>query len=247
MGPDEQTTHASGYTGWKGWDAAKFAMLTRSDVDYFSREMREIVRQGPVRRVLEIGFGNGAFLSYCRSQEWDITGTELLPELVEVARAKGYDAYPADAIATLPDGAFDLVVAFDVFEHIPPDQSIDFLRSLSSKLTSDGVLLLRFPNVDTWIGNPLQYGDVTHVNAIGALKMQYYAGEAGLEIRRLRATKRRGFRSSVIHGLHAYTAGVAIKAIAGITKALYFPDLPVVLSSSSVVCFLGKARAGDSR
>ena len=91
-----------------------------------------------------------------------------------------------------PDGSFDLIVAFDVFEHIDPHESIGFLRTLTSKLADGGALLLRFPNVDTWIGNPFQYGDVTHVNAIGALKMQYYAKEAGLAILRLRGAKRRG-------------------------------------------------------
>lgn len=243
MGPDETTTRASGYADWKGWNASHFGVLARGDADYFSREVREIVRRRPVHRVLEIGFGNGVFLSYCRSQGWDVAGTELLPELVEMAKAGGFRAYTADELSQLPDRGFDIIVAFDVFEHVPPDQSIEFLTAISAKLADDGALLLRFPNVDTWIGNPLQYGDVTHVNAIGVLKMQYYAERSGLTIRRLRGAKRRGFRTSIIHGVHAYTAGVAIKLIAGLAKALYFPDLPVVLSSSTVVCTLEKSGA----
>jgi SAM-dependent methyltransferase len=242
MDLDDQTAHASGYSDWKGWGSADFGRMARGDADHFSRELREIARRTPIRRVLEIGFGNGVFLSYCRSQGWDVTGTELLPELVASARAAGYSAYPANELPNLPDGSFDLVVALDVFEHIPPDQSIDFLQTISAKLTADGALLLRFPNVDTWIGNPLQYGDVTHVNAVGALKIHYYAGETGLAVSRIRAAKRRGFHTSVIHGLHAYTAGILIKVSAGIAKALYFPDLPVVLSSSTLVCVLRKAQ-----
>lgn len=241
MGPDDQTTPASGYADWKGWGASGFGRMSRGDADYFSRETREIVRRKPIGRVLEVGFGNGVFLSYCRSQGWNVTGTELLPELVEIARAAGFDAYRADELPNLPDGEFDLVVALDVFEHIPPEHSIAFLRAVSDKLSADGALLLRFPNVDTWIGNPLQYGDVTHVNAIGALKMQYYATETGLVLQRVRAAKRRGFRTSVVHGVHRYTAGVAIKAGAAVAKALYFPDLPVVLSSSALVCILKRA------
>lgn len=242
MGRNERSTLPSGYTDWKGWNGAGFGRMSRGDIDYFSRETREIVRQRPIAKVLEIGFGNGVFLSYCRSQGWDVTGTELLPELVESARTAEFDAHPADELSNLPDGVFDLIVALDVFEHIPPDESIGFLRTIADKLSPDGAIMLRFPNVDTWIGNPLQYGDVTHVNAIGVLKMQYYAAEAGLVLERVRAAKRRGFRTSVVHGMHRYTAGVAIKAGAAVAKALYFPDLPVVLSSSALVCILKQSR-----
>lgn len=230
----------SGYVNWKGWDAGRFGAVTRGEVDYFARETRGAFRRGSRPSVLEIGFGNGTFLSYCRSMGWSVTGTELLPELVETARAAGYDAVAADRLDALPDASFDLIVAFDVFEHIPPERSTDFLAQLSSKLRADGRMLLRYPNADSWIGNPFQYGDATHVNAIGALKMQYYAGEAGLEIVRMRATRRRGFRTSVIHGLHRYTAGVLVKVVAGVAKAMYFPDVRVVLSSSNVVTLLRK-------
>lgn len=232
------TNSATPYAGWKGWTATGFGQLTRGDDDYFRREVREIARRSAVRRVLEVGFGNGTFLAYCRSQHWDVTGTELLTELVDFARTGGFDAYTADELSILPDAAYDLVVALDVFEHIPPDSSVEFLTALAAKIAPGGALLLRFPNADSWIGNPLQNGDATHVNAIGALKMQFYAQEAGLRVVRLRATKRRGFRTSLVHGVHRYTAGVAIKAIAGVAKALYFPSLPVVLSSPAVVCIL---------
>jgi SAM-dependent methyltransferase len=229
-----------GYMSWKGWDADGFGVLSRGDSDYFSRETRDAIQRGSVPRVLEIGFGNGTFLAYCRSVGWSVTGTELLPELVELATEAGYRAVAADRLDTLADASFDLVVAFDVFEHIPPEHSIAFLTQLASKLRDDGRILLRYPNADTWIGNPFQHGDVTHVNAIGALKMEYYAGEANLEIVRMRATKRRGFRTSIIHGLHAYTAGVLIKAASGLAKVMYFPDVRVVLSSSNVVTLLRK-------
>ncbi|WP_448809366.1 class I SAM-dependent methyltransferase [Agromyces bauzanensis] len=231
---------AAGYVEWKGWGADGFGKISPGDSDYFSRELRRVVRRRPVRRVLEIGFGNGVFLGYCRSQGWSVVGTELLPELVDMARNAGFEAYGESGLSSLPDESFDLVVALDVFEHIQPEQSVAFLQTITSKLVRGGALFLRFPNADSWIGNPFQYGDVTHVNAIGALKVEYYANAAGLEVVELRATRRRGFRTSVIHGVHAYTAGVAVKLIAGIAKALYFPDLRVVLSSSNVVCVLRK-------
>ena len=229
---------AEGYADWKGWGGETFGALTRGDADYFSREVRDVARNRPIRRVLEIGYGNGAFLNFCRGRGWQVTGVELLPELVQAATESGFDAVSNDQLDSLPDASFDAVFAFDVFEHIPPEASIDFLRSLRAKLRPGGAIMLRYPNADTWIGNPFQHGDVTHVNAIGALKMGYYCDTVGLDLVTLRATKRRGFAVSPVHGIHALTAGTLAKVVAGVQKAIYFPDLRVVLSSSSVICVL---------
>ncbi|ANJ27671.1 class I SAM-dependent methyltransferase [Agromyces aureus] len=235
MAPDDP---AEGYSDWKGWTADTFGHLSRGDDDYYAREVRDATRRTSIGTVLEIGFGNGAFLAFCRSRGWDVTGVELLPELVEAAKAAGFAAYPSDRLDEVPDASFDAVFAFDVFEHIPPEASVEFLRTLKAKLRPGGVLVLRYPNVDTWIGNPFQFGDVTHVNAIGALKMGYYADTVGFDLVILRATKRRGFAVSPIHGVHALTAGVLAKIVAGVAKAVYFPDIRVVLSSSSVISIL---------
>lgn len=78
--------------------------------------------------------------------------------------------------------------------------------------------------------------------AIGSLKMQYLAARAGLEIVKYRGATRRGFATSVVHGVHAATAGTFARAVASIQKAIYFPGLPVVLSSSNVVCVLRPAK-----
>lgn len=243
--PEDAARAADGYAEWKGWTPDGFALPRPGDAHYFAREVREAERGTPISNVLEVGFGNGQFLAFCRSRGWNVTGTELLPELVDAARGAGYSAIEASEMDSLPDAHFDLVAAFDVLEHIPPDHAVDFLRSLASKLRPDGTMVLRFPNADSWIGNPFQFGDVTHVNAIGALKMEYYAGETGLTIERMRGGTRRGFRTSVVHGIHMITAGVIVKVGAGIAKALYFPGLRVVLSSSAVVVVLRKTQVSD--
>lgn len=228
------------YVAWKGW-GAKFGTLSRGDAIYFQRELREAVRGRAVRRVLEVGYGNGVFLGFARSQGWSVTGTELQPELIEIALAAGFDARSAGDLDALADGEYDLIVAFDVFEHIPPDISIEFLRGLTRKLRDGGRILLRFPNADSWIGNPFQNGDVTHVNAIGGYKMGQYAVECGLDVVRFRAETRRGFETSFAHGVYKYTGGVLAKVVGGVLKALYFPTMPVVMSTSNVVCVLRRS------
>jgi SAM-dependent methyltransferase len=226
-----------GYIAWKGWTDG-FAAMSRGDADYFDRELHEAGRLTKIRDVLEIGFGNGKFLAYCRSRGWSVTGTEMLPELVQRAKGAGFDAVTADEQDSLPDASFDLVVAFDLLEHIPPEHTIPFLSSLASKVRPGGAIVLRFPNADSWLGNFAQHGDVTHVNAIGVVKMQYYAQGSGLRIVRFRATRRRGFKTSMIHGVHRLTAAPLGAVIGWFARAIYLPGLPVVFSTPNVVCVL---------
>lgn len=227
------------YSSWKGWGAESgFGAVSAADRDLFRRELRDVEAHTAVNDVLEIGFGNGAFLGYCTSRGWKVTGVELLPELLSAAAGIGVPAVPADQVDELPEGAFDLVAAFDVFEHIDPDDSIAFLRSLRARVRPGGVILLRYPNADTWIGNVFQNGDPTHVNAIGSLKLDYYAQAADLDVAVYRGARRRGFGASPIHGLHRLTAGTLATVSGALRRMIYFPDLRVVLSTSNVVALL---------
>ncbi|MCU1441431.1 MAG: hypothetical protein JWP85_2428 [Rhodoglobus sp.] len=241
MENSEPPIDTASYSEWKGWtQPGVFGRPEPGDTAYYTRELRDVPR--PIGDVLEVGFGSGTFLAYCRAQGWRVTGTELSPEQVALARAAGFDARLADLIDELPDESFDLIAAFDVFEHIPERDSVTFLTVLASKLRPTGMILLRYPNADTWLSNPFQHGDPTHVAAIGYHKMQYFAANAGLEIRAYRAPTRRGFRTSLIHGLHLVTAGVLVKIIAGLQKVLYFPGVPLVLSTSNALCVLSPRR-----
>ena len=235
---------SSDYVAWKGWvDGGSFATLGPGDAQYFSAELREARRNRALHDVLEIGYGNGTFLRFCADNGWHVVGTELLPELVAAGTAAGFDARDADDVADLPDGGFDLVVAFDVFEHIDPEQSIEFLSTLRDKLRPGGSIVLRFPNADSWIGNPFQNGDPTHVNAIGLLKMRYYATATGLEMQAFRGISRRGFSTSLVHGIHRMTGDVVARLVAGLARAVFLPALPVVLSTGNVICVLRRATA----
>lgn len=240
MNQDEPTSNGSSYVAWKGWvEETPFGHLDAGERQYFSAEMRQVLAQRPqIVDVLEIGFGNGSFLSYGREQGWNVTGTELDPELVTAGQALGFAVFPADHIDDIPDRSIDLIAMFDVLEHIPQDGIVGFLSSLKAKLRPGGVMILRFPNADSWIGNPLQNGDPTHVTAIGYLKMTYFALQANLEVVAFRGAKRRGFATSVVHGVHRLIAGPVVGGVAFLTRAIYFPGLPVVLATSNIVCVL---------
>ncbi|MDO7882556.1 class I SAM-dependent methyltransferase [Salinibacterium soli] len=232
------------YSRWKGWGSThRFGQFTAGDADYYRRELRTATAIGrPVADVLEVGFGDGAFLGYGRSQGWRMTGTELSSVQVAAGLEAGFDVHPSTALDSFAESSFDLIVLFDVLEHLEQDTIVDFLSQLRSLLRPDGRMLLRYPNVDTWLGNALQYGDPTHVTQIGYYKMTYFAEAAGLEVLRYRGPVRRGFRTSIVHGLHRLTAGPLIAVSAAFVKALYYPGTPIVLTSVNSVCTVGVRR-----
>jgi 2-polyprenyl-3-methyl-5-hydroxy-6-metoxy-1,4-benzoquinol methylase len=229
---------SSDYVEWKGWvDQTPFGLLERGETRYFDDELRGVIPgDGRALRVLEIGYGNGSFLTYCREKGWDVIGTELEDGLLESATRAGFTALPAHELDRVPDDSFDLIAVFDVLEHIPQEHIPGMLSTLAAKLRADGRMIFRFPNADSWLGNPLQNGDPTHVTAIGYLKMTYFALQTSLDVVAFRAARRHGFQTSTANGLYKLFAGPVIDVMATVKRLLYFPALPVVLSTSNVVC-----------
>jgi SAM-dependent methyltransferase len=164
------------YIGWKGWTPESFGKLSRSDRYRLDAEIRKTGAElGPGSRVLEIGFGNGAFLAYARFRGWNVVGLEVNADLVGNARRAGYDAVCDDRLEQFADHAFDLVAAFDVLEHVPQHDMLRFLGEVKRVLRPGGFFVARFPNGDSPFGLPYQNGDMTHVSAIGSGKVRYLA------------------------------------------------------------------------
>ncbi len=235
--------YGDSYIDWKGWSRDSFGQLSSRDRATFDREMRALLgaRAQQALRVLELGFGLGSFLTYARQRGWDVAGTEVADELVAAGRQAGFDAIHADNLATLPPASFDMIAGFDVIEHIPPNEVIPLFALLRRLLRPGGVIFLRYPNADSWLGNQNFYGDPTHVNAMGHFKLDYFCQRSGLAIVALRPEARLGFDGGVAKGVHALIAGPLIRLIAGIAKFLYFPRSRIVLGSANVVAHLRAA------
>lgn len=172
------------YRTWKNWQASDFGQPTRYQRHYFPAELARCGRPLPPGScVLEIGFGNGAFLAWGRSRGWHMQGTEMNDQLVNAARDAGFDAWCTETLDPLPDARFDLVVAFDVLEHIPQVQLPAVLLAIRRVLRPGGVLLARFPNADSPFGLGNQHGDPTHVTALGSGKVIYLCRQVDAELK----------------------------------------------------------------
>lgn len=174
----------SSYLAWKNWKDSSFGQLSKADSAYYSAELKRagISRCSHSLAVLEIGFGNGQFLTYAANQGWEICGTEINEALLAEAKRRNFVVYGADFIESYQKSAFDLIVAFDVIEHISADQIREFFGGVTNILRSGGTFLARFPNADSPFGLEGQNGDPSHLNALGVGKIKYLAKQAGLEI-----------------------------------------------------------------
>jgi len=166
------------YRKWKNWESGAFGTLPSHQRAYFRREFSG-TRLPNRARVLEVGFGNGNFLAYARSQGWNVKGVEIDAALVETAREHGFEASLGPE---LPDGTYDLIVAFDVLEHLSKKELESFLRDIRGRLSVGGHFIARFPNGQSPFGLINQFGDITHKTAIGASMARQLASFIGLEI-----------------------------------------------------------------
>lgn len=167
----------------KGWSEEAFGRLAVHHAAYFSAELKRSGLTG-ISRVVEIGFGNGSFLQYCAQAGMPCLGVELDAHQVRVARARGFDAVTdsnLDAAAAGRSPA-DLVVLFDVLEHIPREALVTALGRYQSLLRPGGCILARVPNGDSPFGLLNQHGDLTHCTTIGSEMIPQLARLTGMEL-----------------------------------------------------------------
>ena len=240
---DIRTEYGNEYLVWKNWGTkGSFGTIDKALAHYYSLQIRK-TNVGQIRNVLEIGFGDGGFLAYARSQEWNIRGTESNKRLVEIARREGFNAIHSDEFDELENQYFDLVVALDVFEHIEHEDLGRLLSSIHRKLKIGGALIARFPNGDSPFGLAQQHGDITHVTVIGSGKIGYFAKTCGFEIESIGGEVEPILGDSVLHFLRMLIF-IPVKAcLEVVTRLLFFPSAKTAFYSSNMVVVLKKKQA----
>ena len=122
----------------------------RDDYGPFDSNVEFIGRTGVLTRgakILEIGSGKGRMLHHLAKLGHDIRGVELNREYIAASREL-FGELPVSPVDSekLPaaDGSLDVVMSFDVFEHIPDTDS--HLREVNRVLKPGGYYLLQTPN-----------------------------------------------------------------------------------------------------
>ena len=174
------TDDKQSYADWKRWASHDFGKFGAGDARYFTWHLARSGIRLPAR-VLELGFGNGAFLGFARARGGTAVGIEIDETLRARGTAAGYPCH-ADLDGLAPEDRFDLIAAFDVLEHIPQSELPGVLGRLHHHLAEGGALLCRVPNGDSPFGRIHQHGDLTHVTTLGRSKFSQLAAMTGLEV-----------------------------------------------------------------
>jgi 2-polyprenyl-3-methyl-5-hydroxy-6-metoxy-1,4-benzoquinol methylase len=144
---DEQLRDQQSFydTGWRGeLERGKEQRGNlQADLDFLARA--SLLK--PDDRILEIGCGIGTVVSELAKQGYDVTGTDISQVAVEYGRAKygniRLEVQPAEELA-FQDSSFDVVLSFDLFEHIARvDRHIDEVHRV---LKPAGLYLFQTPN-----------------------------------------------------------------------------------------------------
>lgn len=151
-------------------------------------------------RVLDIGPANGFFMVLLRELGFeDLTGLEISPVFLEVARRKGLTVFPGDVLTgegferlSPPYGA---VMLMEVLEHV--ESPLDALRNVRDLVADDGFLFLTVPMCDcvfdrirrmfsgTTRRDQVLRIDETHLHAFDRASISELLTEAGFRVERL--------------------------------------------------------------
>ena len=168
------------YIDWKNWEADSFAKTSKLEEAYFNNIFK-LLKLKKSSKILEIGFGNGSFLGYAVSQKFNYDGVESNQNLVDLAIDNNFSAYTSlDKINR--ETKYDLIILFDVIEHINADAVEEFFKEMNVHLEGTGSIFLRFPNGSSPLGLGNQHGDVTHCNIVTLPKLNYWCSNSDLKV-----------------------------------------------------------------
>ena len=137
-------------------------------------------------RLLDFGCGAGFFLSTAKESGWDVYGLEPLPGHAIYSRAT-FDVPVATDIlrpGAFPSDHFDVITAFQVFEHLPDPNVV--LSELARILKPGGLILVEVPNIDTWsvrlFGPRHRHYVQDHIYFFSAQTLSALFGNYGLQV-----------------------------------------------------------------
>jgi SAM-dependent methyltransferase len=117
--------------------------------------------------ILDVGCGDGGFLSAARDLGYrQSVGVDLSEEQVQIARSRGLpQVHQAEMIPFLREQtleSFDLVVAFDVIEHLSKKELMVVIGEVHRILKKGGRWIIHVPNAQSPFFGRIRYGDFTH-------------------------------------------------------------------------------------
>lgn len=167
-----------------------YKIFHREDKEYFEQMVRAytwLERYIPKKeaKILDVGCGFGFAIYALKKLGYkNVRGIDIAPEMVKVGKKLGLEIeLVEDSIAYLsnfPEN-FDVILAFDVLEHVPKDKQLDFVRALYNALKRPGTLILTTPNANARFACRYRYSDWTHTISFTEHSITFLLKNAGFE------------------------------------------------------------------
>jgi 2-polyprenyl-3-methyl-5-hydroxy-6-metoxy-1,4-benzoquinol methylase len=141
-----------------------------SRAPYLRRVVRRHFPPDRDARVLDVGCGYGALLHFAREAGYrNLAGVDGSPEQVSAAAALGIEGVRRgdllETLAATPDESQDVVIAFDLIEHLTRDELLRVVDDVRRVLRRGGRWLVHTPNGESPFVGRIRYGDLTHEQA----------------------------------------------------------------------------------
>ena len=123
--------------------------MKRATARYYLNIIKDYSKK-PIKRLLEIGCGNGEFLLETKSQGIDVVGIDVSSSAVKKAQEKLGDSdsviYGTIENIDFPENSFDACILSDVLKHVRNPS--DFLKSVHNLIKPNGLLFVSTPSLD---------------------------------------------------------------------------------------------------
>jgi SAM-dependent methyltransferase len=168
------------------------------------------------RRLLDVGCAAGYFLEAARTRGWNVTGIELSPYSIQLARAHGLEVFEASILTPPPLPLFDAVTMWDTIEHIQrPDIAVENVRRL---LRPGGVLVISTGDRRSFVARALRrrwrlMSDSTHKFFFDQATLSAVLIDAGFQIVSISHEGKWVSTGMILHQLRLRPATVVRRAL----------------------------------
>ena len=124
-------------------------------LNIFENKYKNILNSYKEFKVLDIGTASGSFLKSCKKKKWNGIGIEPNRKLSsEGSRKNNVEILNENYRRNLfPKNFFSVIFFWDVFEHLSnPNEALEITHSI---LGEDGLIMINFPNYNTFIAKIL--------------------------------------------------------------------------------------------
>jgi SAM-dependent methyltransferase len=150
---------------------------------YYRRVLAGHLPEDRSARILDVGCGMGFTMLALKDLGFkSMSGVDCDEGQVASSQAKGLEVSLTDdttGFLNLKRLHFELILAFDVIEHVPREQQLEFVQAIFGALVPGGKLLCTVPNANSAIGGRWRYIDWTHHCSFTEHSLDFLLSNAG--------------------------------------------------------------------